>query len=196
MYIPYAFLFLLGLTVILTLFFPGLVNVDTEVDVTNQEDYRKAIVLENLLSLKGDTSQYGYQYTYRKGMLPVEYFANLNPENDELGYEVRGTQSVGHCYIPEVSGLDGTNFAFGIEILAQEHLDEEGNVIGNGEPNEDFKSVELRNHDGNNIARRCTGMDPQERRNAVVAPALLVRENKSNPVLPVRLYVYDPTPYA
>lgn len=191
MYIAYTFLFLLGVTIVLTFFFPGLVNIETNIDVTNEEDYRKAIVLENLLSVHGDTAQYGYSYTYRKGMLPVEYFTNLDPQGDELGYNVTGVGAAGPCYIPDVEGLDGTNFAFAIEPLEDEHLDEEGNNIG--QPNQDYKSIETRE---NGAVRRCIGLDPYEMQNSVVAPALLVRENKSNPLLPVRLYVYDPMPNA
>lgn len=191
MYIAYTFLFLIGLTVILTFFFPGLVNIETNIDVTNEEEYRKAIVLENLLSVHGDTSQYGYSYTYRKAMLPVEYFANLNPQGDELGYNVTGVGSNGHCYISDVEGLDGINFAFAIELLEDEDLDQEGNNIG--QPNQDYKSVKVRENDA---MSRCTGLKPHRQETAVVAPVLLVRDANSNPLLPARLYVYALNPEA
>ena len=192
LYIGYSVLFLLGITYILGMFLPGLTSVETNIDVTQRQEYRKAIVLENLLSIDGDTSQYGYEYTNRRGVIPVEYFTNYNPQGSELGYHVQGIRATqGHCYIDEVAGLDGQNFAFGIDVLGDEFTGPTGASLGR--PNVEFKSVTI-NGTNNNVYRACTKMDPATRQRAVVATAMLVREAKNHSKLPVRLYVYDPFP--
>lgn len=193
LYIGYSILFFLGLMLILGLFIPGLTNVETNIDVTQQREYRKAIVLENLLSLDADTGEmYGYEYTHRRAVIPVEYFTTYNPGPHEIGYKVTGFRATqGHCYIPEVAGLDGRHFAFGIQVLANEAKNATGDVMG--QPNVDYKSVLLNGTSG--AYRACAKMHPSTRQRAVVAPAMLVRKDKNHSMLPVRLYVYDPTPH-
>ncbi len=191
------FLFLVGFSAALMVFIGGFLQINVQIDETQEEEYRKAVVMENLLSLDGDTSHYNYDYNHRRAVLPVEYFANEGPTGDELGYEVRGHPDLGHCYIPEVAGLDGYNFAFKILPVggvAEEALNEYGNPIGTH--NEDFKSVVYEDTSGTDM-RACAqfgpGAGPRIRQEAVSAPAMLVRKNKSNPVLPVRLFIYDTT---
>lgn len=193
LYIGYALIFLLSITFVLQLFLPGLVSVETDVDATQRGEYRKAIVLENLLSLSADTEElYGYEYTNRRGVIPVEYFTNYRPGQEELGFQVQGLRATqGHCYIPGVAGLDGQKFAFGIDPLINEGLNATGEVIG--KPNVDFKSVVINGTD-TGAYRACAKMDPQTRERAVVSTAMLVREDKNHSMLPVRLYVYDPFP--
>lgn len=192
LYIGYSVIFFLGVTYVISMFLPGLTSVETDIDVTQRQEYRKAIVLENLLSLDGQTEQYGYEYTNRRGVIPVEYFTNYNPEGAELGYRVQGIYATqGHCYIDGVAGLDGQNFAFGIDVLDNEGMNATGDSLG--EPNVDFKSVTVNGTD-TGAYRACTKMNPATRQRAVVSTAMLVREAKNHSKLPVRLYVYDPFP--
>ncbi|MFB6199321.1 MAG: hypothetical protein ABEJ83_00455 [Candidatus Nanohaloarchaea archaeon] len=204
LYIGYSVLFFLGVMMILGLFIPGLTNVETNIDVTQQREYRKAIVLENLLSLDADTDElYGYEYTHRRGVIPVEYFSNKDPGPDELGYKVNesttwrdpgrsaSTTTRKHCYIESVAGLDGGHFAFAIKPLVEEDKSSRGNDLG--EPNDDYKSV-VYNGTAASENRPCYYEEllPNERSSSVVSDAMLVRKDKNHSMLPVRLYVYIP----
>lgn len=193
-YIAYALMIFLGLMVIFSFFLGGLTEINHNIESTQTEEYRKAIVLENILSLDADTEDlYGYEYTHRRGVIPVEYFSNYNPGPNEIGYEVAGQlNNRGKCYIEEVAGLDGRNFAFGIYPLTNEGLDPEGNSLGTA--NVDFKSVAVNGTNNAATSSECTSMHPANRQRAVVSTALLVRKDKNHTKLPVRIYVYDPYP--
>ena len=189
LYIGYSVIFLLAMLYVIGTYFPGLVSIESEVEVSQKEKYRKAIVLENLLSLSADTEElYGYEYTNRRGVMPVEYFANKGPGDDELGFKTTGNQ-VDHCYMPGVAGLDGENFAFRIKTLADESKGPDGGDLG--ARNEDYKSVTYVGGEES----PCTEIDPQIAQIGVVSTAMLVREDKNNTMLPVRLYVYDRASY-
>ncbi|QKQ98895.1 hypothetical protein GKQ38_05230 [Candidatus Nanohaloarchaea archaeon] len=191
LYIGYVILLFLGLMLLLSFFLSGLTSIEANIEQTHQKEYRKAIVLENLLSLDADTeSLYGYSYTHRRSVIPVEFFTNYNPDSGEIGYRVQGRATRGHCYIPRVEGLDGQHFAFGIDPLVNEALNATGDPMG--QPNVDFKSVVQNSTSG--AYRACTMMHPVIRQRAVVSTAMLVREDKNHSMLPVRLYVYDPYP--
>lgn len=189
LYIGYSVIFLLSVMYVMGTFFPGLTSIESEVQVSQQEKYRKAIVLENLLSLGADTEDiYGYEYTNRRGVIPVEYFSNKDPGDNELGFKTTGNR-VDHCYIPGVAGLDGENFAFRIKTLTDESQDSDGGDIGTR--NEDYKSVMY----AGTGESPCTEIDAQIAQIGVVSAAMLVREDKNNTMLPVRLYVYDRASY-
>lgn len=189
LYIGYSVIFLLSIMYVMGTFFPGLVNIESEVEVSQEEKYRKAIVLENLLSLSADTEElYDYEYTNRRGVIPVEYFANKDPGENELGFKTTGDQ-VDHCYIPGVAGLDGENFAFRIKTLTDESKGPDGGDLGSR--NEDYKSVTYVEGEES----PCTEIDAQIAQIGVVSTAMLVREDKNNTMLPVRLYVYDRASY-
>ncbi|WEL23895.1 hypothetical protein [Candidatus Nanohalovita haloferacivicina] len=190
-YIAYAVMIFLGIMVIFSFFLGGLTQINHNIEATQTEDYRKAIVLENILSLDADTEDlYGYEYTQRRGVIPVEYFSNYNPGPNGIGYNV--FRRTDHCYIEEVEGLDGQNFAFGIRILENEAVDPQGN--GLGDANEDFKSVTVNGTNNQATRSKCISMHPAVRQRAVVSTALLVRNDKNHSKLPVRIYVYDPYP--
>ena len=190
LYIGYSVIFLLSIMYVMGTFFPGLVSIESDVEVSQQEKYRKAIVLENLLSLSADTEDtYGYDYTNRRGVIPVEYFSNKNPGDNELGFKTTGNQ-VDHCYIPSVAGLDGLNFAYRIKPLVDESKAPDGTDLGTR--HEDYKSVEYIEGEGQSP---CTEIDAQIAQIGVVSTAMLVREDKNNTMLPVRLYVYDRASY-
>lgn len=189
LYIGYSVIFLLAVMYVLGTFFPGLVSIESDVEASQQEKYRKAIVLENLLSLSADTEDiYDYEYTNRRGVIPVEYFSNKDPGGGELGFKTTGNQ-VDHCYIPGVAGLDGENFAFRIKPLVDESKGPDGGDLGTR--NEDYKSVKYIGGEKS----PCTEIDPQIAQIGVVSTAMLVREDKKNAMLPVRLYVYDRASY-
>lgn len=189
LYIGYSVIFLLSIAYVVGTFFPGLVSIESEVEVSQQEKYRKAIVLENLLSLGADTEDlYGYEYTNRRGVIPVEYFSSKDPGDNELGFKTTGNR-VDHCYIPGVAGLDGENFAFRIKPLTDEAKGPDGSNLGTR--NQDYKSVNY--IEGGESP--CTEIDAQIAQIGVVSTAMLVRKDKNNKMLPVRLYVYDRASY-
>ncbi len=189
LYIGYSVIFLLSVMYVMGTFFPGLVSIESDIEVSQQEKYRKAIVLENLLSLGADTEEiYGYEYTNRRGVIPVEYFANKDQGESELGFKTTGDQ-VDHCYIPGVAGLDGESFAFRIKPLTDESKGPDGNDLGTR--NQDFKSITYTDSGKS----PCTDIDPQIARIGVVSTAMLIRKDKNNAMLPVRLYVYDRASY-
>jgi len=185
-YMPIVFI---AIVFVITMVISPILDIESDVEVSQQEKYRKAIVLENLLSLSADTEDiYDYEYTNRRGVIPVEYFANKDPGDSELGFKTTGNQ-VDHCYIPGVAGLDGESFAFRIKPLTDESKGPDGGDLGTR--NEDYKSVNY--VEGGESP--CTEIDAQIAQIGVVSTAMLVREDKNNTMLPARLYVYDRASY-
>ncbi len=146
----------------------GLTDLSVNVDTSQEHLYRNAVVLENLVSLEATAEELDntpgtsrYSYDRRRAHIPIEYFSHRKEGEEGLGYKIRN----GHCYIDKVTGLDGENFAFSIELLSRP-----------GENAENPKEV----------AMECVST----LRPSLSAPALLVREDRGNPPLPVSLHVY------
>ncbi len=163
-HIPHILMVLVGFTVVVHIYFGGILNLSTEIDNSQRNEFRKAIVLENLMNVEANRTELGkvassaYSYDHRRAYIPVEFFTN---ENDNgVGYSKNGK----HCYIERVSGLDGENFSFYIQPTTSSP--------------------------GNSLD--CT-TQPSHRAtvNAVSSPALLVRKASNEPLLPARLYVYE-----
>ncbi|MFB6158789.1 MAG: hypothetical protein ABEJ95_03960 [Candidatus Nanohalobium sp.] len=102
----------------------GLNNIAFEINTTQQENYRKAVVLENLLSLDADKDAFKDSDSLssikkmddQRAVIPLEYFTNpldsgdKYPDLDSAGVGYRKKDK--HCYIPQVNGLDGENFGY------------------------------------------------------------------------------------
>jgi hypothetical protein len=163
-------LLLVGLGMVLQFYFGGLVTLETEIDESQQEEYRRAVVLENLLNAEYSTEEVTetssfYDFDRRRAILPIEFFVNEDPADGELGYETND----GHCYIPRVAGLDGENYGFYLSTLYTEDRFAE-----------DIRQIE------------CTSPpSPAVTTENVFSPALLLRTANENPRLPVRVYVYS-----
>lgn len=168
-HIPYMLMVLVGLGMILQMYFGGLITLQKEIDNSQQEQFRRTVVLENVLNIEysqqeiNATSSY-YDYDARRAILPVEFFVNEDPPDGELGYQ---QTDEGHCYIPRVAGLDGENYGFYLSPLESQ-----------SEYASDYRELECLN----------PGVENPER---VFAPALLLRTAEENPRLPVRVYVYS-----
>lgn len=154
--IPYIIMLGVGLMVILQLYVGGLQDLSADVDLASEEEYRSVIILENLLN--EDSLNAEIDYDGRRAMLPLDFVTVEDPDEGYAGFSTTG----GHCYIDEVSGLDGENFAFG--ITAVEDISENAE---NPEPLE------------------C-GMPSNE--DSVWSPALLMRGD--NPPMEVIVHVY------
>lgn len=146
----------------------GLINLQTEIDDSQQEEFRRMVVLENLLNLEytqqeiSNTSSY-YDFDRRRAILPIEFFVNEDPPDGEVGYNKTG----GHCYIPRVAGLDGENYAFYLSPLESQ-----------SKYTNDYRELEC---------LTPNAQDPER----VFAPALMLRTAENNTRLPVRVYVYS-----
>lgn len=168
--IPYIIMLVVGLTVILGLYIGGLNNLSMEIDASAQQEYRKAIVLENLLNIEASpdeldaTAGESYYYDRTRARIPIEYFTNEDPESDEIGFRRNGET----CYISGVAGLDGQNFGYSI--------DSQNNFLGTNDPGfQDFPVDCL-----------------QSRPGSVSSPAALIRESSDEDPLEVNLHVYTP----
>lgn len=159
-YTPHILMVLSGFALVTMIYFGGMLNLSLEIDQAQENDFQKAIVLENTLSIEASFDELkvagkGYSYDRRRAYIPVEFFTR--EEDDGVGYSKKN----GHCYIKRSSGLDGEHFGFYIKPLES-----------TGSTNLD-----------------CTGST--NRRSAVYSPALLVRKASDQPLLPVRLYIYE-----
>ncbi|MFP4038546.1 MAG: hypothetical protein ACLFTA_02070 [Candidatus Nanohaloarchaea archaeon] len=108
--IPYVVMLGIGTVIILQLYVGGLQDLSTDIDVTSQEAYRKAILLERVLNYDAGSDEAGYDYDRRRAIIPQEVFTNKDPESGEIGYKKTG----GHCYIEEIPELDGQNFGLAV----------------------------------------------------------------------------------
>lgn len=168
-HVPYMMMLLLGLGMVLQMYFGGLITLQTEIDRSQQEEYRRAVVLENLLNVdytreEIESTSSIYDFDRRRAIIPVEFFVNEDPSDGELGYE----KNDGHCYIPRVAGLDGENYAFFLNPLY-----EESEYAG------DPRNIDC-------VLPPGVGSIEE-----VYSPALLLRNAEENPRLPVRVYVYS-----
>jgi hypothetical protein len=111
--IPYVLMLGIGLVIVLQLYVGGLQDIETNVETVSEEEYRRAILLEKLVNYDADLGDIDYDYDRRRAVMPKEIFTNENPEDDEIGHRKRGL----HCYIEEIEGLDGQNFAFGVNLV-------------------------------------------------------------------------------
>jgi hypothetical protein len=160
---------LTSLTLVSQIFFGGLVNLDKEIDESQQEQFRRAVILENLLNAEynatevEETSTY-YNFDKRRAVLPIEFFVNQDPPEGELGFEMNDD----HCYISRVGGLDGENYAYYIKPLY---------------PEDRFT--------GNPRNLECTSPPSSIDTEKVFSPVMLLRTAEKNPRLPARVYVYS-----
>lgn len=177
MKIPYMILLLLAITFVYMMFFGGLGNLQEEIDQTQQNNFRRAVVMENLLSVKLTEEQHNQYYSdrpnlvERRAILSQQFFLQGNEiQNPDQYQEIPPGYSTenGHCYIPKVAGLDGEIYGFYIEMT--EDVDDPPNL----------------------------GCDtPQNPTRAISSPALLLRGGSSKGGgehefrVPVRLYVYQ-----
>lgn len=166
--IPYAVLLLFGVAIVLQIYITGNLSIALTIDETQKEDYRKAVVLENTLSIDANETELestsnAYDYQRRRAVIPIEFFTNRNPEGGEVGYKV---SNLGHCYIEDVQGLDGENFAY--------YVSPDYPPSYNAEDPRYLPCL-----------RQSAGYQ------AVYSEALLVREARGNPLLPVKVYIYE-----
>lgn len=166
--IPYAIMLLLGIWVVVQIYVTGNLAVAIDIDNTQKAEYRKAVVLENLLSVDATeeeleaTTGTKYSYDRRRAVMPIEFFTNKNPGPDEIGYYVTPS---GHCYIDNVAGLDGENFGFYVTL--------------------DY-SMAVKASNPRRLG--CTAAKGSQ---DIYSEAMLVREARQNPLLPVKVHVYE-----
>lgn len=166
--IPYAVMLLLGVAIVLQIYITGNLSIALTIDETQKEDYRKAVVLENILSIDANETELertskSYDYQRRRAVIPIEFFTNRNPGEGEIGHK---RSDLGHCYIEEVQGLDGQNFGYYLTPDYSEY-----------QKAENPRTLPC--------LRQSAGND------AVYSEALLVREARENPLLPVKVYIYE-----
>lgn len=161
--IPYVLMLGIGMVIILQMYIGGLEDLETNVETVSEEEYRRAILLEKLINYDASLGEVDYDYNRRRAVMPKEIFTNENPASDEIGHQTRGL----HCYIEEIEGLDGQNFAFGVNLV-----DYPGQHASNPEP------------------IRCQGSTSAVNVGAYVStPVQIVRGE--NPPLEARVYVYQ-----
>lgn len=170
--IPLISVLLIVLSVVMIPGIDSILNIEQEIDVSQREDYRLAVLLENIQSLDATREELsntpgtsGYDYDRRRSVIPVEFFWNQKSGSETgVGFGIND----GHCYLEEVPHLDGENFGFFIKDFQ-------------GEPDrtgDDLKSIDSRCKEAEDVGSR------------EYAPALLVRKDNKNPPQMVRIYVY------
>lgn len=174
--IPSNFYALLAVFIVAMFLIGGLINVDLEVSEAQKSEYRQAAILENVMALDANSTELQnsgidpYNYSERRGYIPIEYFSNGLAEGETgIGHRaLRPPDRDFHCYLPEVAALDGENFAYRILVM-----DESADAS-------ELPDYCIKNKRG--IYSRYAG--------SVFSQALLVRKNLDKPPLPVRIYVY------
>ena len=79
--IPYLIMLGIGLLIVIQLYIGGLQNFSADVETVSKQDYRKAVILEDLLNIDANSSELSatsesYSYDQRRAVLPAEYFTN------------------------------------------------------------------------------------------------------------------------
>ena len=123
--IPYVLMLGIGLVIVLQLYVGGLDDLETNVETVSEEEYRRAILLEQLINYDASIGEIDYDYDRRRSVMPKEIFTNENPADDEIGHQKTGL----HCHIDDIEGLDGQNFAFAVNLV-----DYPGTHASNPEP--------------------------------------------------------------
>jgi hypothetical protein len=148
-------------------------NLETKVNQSYVEDYRKLAVLENVMALDANrellrvrSDSGSYRYEKQRAVIPVEFFTQNNEGDTELGYQVTDD---GHCYMEQVPALDGEEHGFFIQRVESYRTGDPGF----SEPRE----------------LGCT--EVMDISDSVYAPALLVRKGNGNPRIPVQIYIYS-----
>lgn len=140
-------------------------NLEVDIEESHKEDFRKMTILNNVMKMEltgGELSQVYtdtskiYQYNRQKGLIPVEYF-----KSNMGDHPFKFRKKDGHCYIDQVAGLDGENYAYIIRKMDEA-------------PNTQLGCSEMKNMAA-----------------PAFAPALLVRKAEDRPRLPVRIYIYE-----
>jgi hypothetical protein len=169
-YIFVVFAILLPLMFNMQVYLGGLVNLESDIDQSQQMQFRRTVILENILNIDyteeelEQTSEL-YDTNHRRAIMPIEFFVNEDPPEGELGYQ---KTDEGNCFIPRVAGLDGENYAYYIKTLyPQDKFAKNPRKLG------------------------CTSPPTSVGTEKVFSPALLLRNSKENPRLPVRVYIYS-----
>lgn len=115
--IPYIIMLGIGITIVLQLYVGGLNDLSAEAEFASEEEYRKTVVLENLLSANMSGDNVDSSYDERRAVFPIEIFTNENPSTEDKGFKRKN----GHCYIEAVEGLDGENFGFTVSSVEDQH---------------------------------------------------------------------------
>lgn len=177
------------LLIVLLVFISSQNNISTTINQNQPDQYRKAIVMENLLSTKADrrnldsVSRYSVDYYDRRGYLPIDYFTQ-NPDSD-----IQYATNNGHCYVQDTDGsplipaLDGENFAYMIEPLPS--IDEDAHVSSSymTVSNTDCAISQLGGGTPTNGGINYLPTDN-------FRSSALLHRGSSKPSLPVRLYIY------
>lgn len=113
------FMLLVLFTFAVTAIVGGLLQIDVSSSQVQEGEYEKAVILENLLSLRASEEELAatssaYNYDRQKAVLPIQYFTNQDPADDEIGYYREG----GNCYIEEVPGLNGQDYGFHVRPIS------------------------------------------------------------------------------
>jgi len=176
--VGFSFLIIILLGLVFIPQFMALANINFSVSDTHRGSYRLAAALENIYALDASEEQLEnhqdankYTYNRRRAVIPVEYFTKEYDSDTGIGYSTKN----GHCYLPEVSGLDGENI--GVYVLTSKDVD-----IGEGTGG-----------DYQDIPSDCNPEGETQLLDGawVSGPALLVREARENPPLPVEVFVYE-----
>ncbi|MFB6144816.1 MAG: hypothetical protein ABEJ98_05895 [Candidatus Nanohaloarchaea archaeon] len=179
--IPSNFYAILAVGIVAVFLVGGLTNLDIQISQAYTSEYRKAAVLENVLELDANATELRnsglepYNYSGRRATVPIVYFTN-RLEKGSVGFttkSVRGDTDA-NCYLPKIPGLD-ERFAYRLDIMK-------------------LQAEQAGNHDYG-IPAMCEEQraDTQgELRNAVFSQILLEPPNPDKPLLPARIYIYEP----
>lgn len=182
--IPSNFYAILAVAIVALFLVGGLSNLEIEVNEAQKTQYRQAAVLENVMELDANTTELensgidAYNYSERRGLIPIEYFNNrVSSDSEDVGFysESVNFDTDANCFIPEVPGLEPGKYAYRIDIMKEQ-----------AEASGSLNSYQ--------IPGQCEEQYPKtqgELGESVFSQALLVRENLDKPPLPVRIYVYS-----
>ena len=101
--IPYLIFLGIGTAVVLHFHISGIRDFSVNIEAATEGKVQKATVLENTVNFHPDTE---FNYTRRRAVIPVNATRPRTQENP-AGFK---TGEDGHCYIPEVEGLDGVEY--------------------------------------------------------------------------------------
>jgi len=109
-WIPLVFLIFAVFTAISALYVGGLTDIADNIGEYDRGKYRIGVVMENTVTISGDTGDTEVDYSRRRGAIAEKFLTNQinRGEQEKVGYAIDD----GKCYIPRVAGLDGENFGF------------------------------------------------------------------------------------
>lgn len=176
------------LFIILLLFVSSQNTISTTINDNQVDQYRKAIVMENLLSHEAshddlatiDGVNEESLFYNRRGYLPVDYFTQLS--GSDIRYEVAPG---GHCFIrnsgePIVPLLNGVDYAYLIEPLPG--IDEDSYASG---------AATVSDTSPCSISTVGNAAGPSGLPSDRFMSTALLRRDGDAPALPVRIYIYE-----